>query len=54
MAEKRKCNVCGYIYDPEKGEPETGTEAGIVFEDLPNEWACPKCKSGKNKFQKYI
>jgi rubredoxin len=43
--EKRKCNVCGYIYDPKKG---------TVFEDLPNNWICPKCKAGKNEFQKYI
>jgi rubredoxin len=52
--EKRKCNVCGYIYNPEKGEPATDIEPGTVFEDLPNKWICPKCKAGKNEFQKYV
>lgn len=51
---KRKCNVCGYIYDPKKGDPESGVEPVVTFEDLPNTWVCPKCKAGKNKFQKYI
>jgi len=39
---------------PKEGEPKTGTEPGISFEDLDNQWICPRCKSGKNKFQKYI
>ncbi len=52
--EKRKCNVCGYIYNSEKGEPATDTEPGTDFKDLPNTWICPKCKAGKNKFQKYV
>ena len=51
---KYKCRACGYVYDPNKEESKTGKPAGTDFEDLDNKWICPKCKAGKNKFQKYI
>jgi rubredoxin len=34
---------CGYIYDPEEGDPDHNIPAGTSFEDLPEEWVCPKC-----------
>ena len=34
---------CGYIYDPELGDPENGIPAGPAFEDLPDSWVCPVC-----------
>jgi rubredoxin len=46
-----KCKVCGYIYDPEKGEKRNGTEAGTPFEDLSNNWYCPHCGAGINRFR---
>lgn len=46
------CSVCGYVYDPEKGDPERGIPAGTKFEDLPADWHCPRCKQGKEKFNK--
>ncbi len=52
--DKYRCRTCGYVYDPQKGEPKTGTEQGISFEDLDNKWICPRCRAGKNRFQKYI
>ncbi len=45
-----KCKVCNYIYDPEEGEPRTGTPPGTAFEDLPDDWNCPKCGAGKFRF----
>ena len=39
--EKYRCIVCGYIYDPEKGDPDSGIEPGTSFEDLPDDWVCP-------------
>jgi rubredoxin len=45
-----KCKVCGYIYDPEVGEPRSGIEAGTSFEDLPNNWKCPSCGAPKRMF----
>lgn len=46
------CSVCGYIYDPEKGDPETGIKPGTRFEDLPADWTCPVCGADKSKFEK--
>jgi len=46
-----KCLRCGYIYDPAVGDPDNGIEAGIVFEDLPDDWVCPECGAGKDEFE---
>ena len=32
---KYVCDVCGYIYDPELGDPDGGIEPGTAFEDIP-------------------
>jgi len=48
--EKWKCIVCGYVYDPEKGED--GIEPGTPFEKLPEDWVCPLCGAGKDMFEK--
>ena len=44
------CDVCGYVYDPEAGEPENGIEPGTSFDDLPNDYECPICGVGKEEF----
>lgn len=49
---KYVCSICGYVYDPEVGDPDNGIPAGTPFEDLPNNWHCPRCKQGKEKFNK--
>jgi rubredoxin len=41
---KYVCTICGYVYDDEKEE--------IKFEDLPEDWTCPICGVGKDKFKK--
>jgi len=50
--EKYKCSVCEYIYDPKKGDPDSGIEPGTSFEDLPEDWVCPVCGAGKDSFEK--
>lgn len=50
--DKYICTVCGYIYDPEKGDPEAEIEPGTSFEDLPEDWVCPLCGAGKDEFEK--
>ncbi|MBI3991094.1 MAG: rubredoxin [Candidatus Omnitrophica bacterium] len=50
--EKYKCLVCGYIYNPEVGDPENGINPGTAFEALPEAWACPECGAGKEVFEK--
>jgi flavin reductase (DIM6/NTAB) family NADH-FMN oxidoreductase RutF/rubredoxin len=44
------CNICGYQYDPEEGDPANGIEPGTAFEDLPDDYACPLCTAGKDFF----
>lgn len=47
---KYVCDVCGYIYNPEVGDPDNGIAPGTSFEDLPDEWLCPLCLVGKDEF----
>jgi len=37
-----QCTVCGYVYDPEKGDPFKASP-GTSFDDLPDDWTCPIC-----------
>ncbi len=46
-----ECNLCGYVYDPEEGDPSQGIEPGTAFEDLPEDWTCPDCGAGKEDFE---
>ena len=48
---KYECGPCGYVYDPEIGDPNTGIPAGTAFEDLPEDWVCPICELGKEVFE---
>ncbi|MBR3358630.1 MAG: rubredoxin [Solobacterium sp.] len=49
---KYVCSVCGYVYDPEKGDDKQGIPAGTPFEELPDDWHCPRCRKGKEKFNR--
>ena len=49
---KYQCGPCGYIYDPEKGDPDSGIASGTAFEDLPDDWSCPVCGVSKDMFEK--
>lgn len=44
------CLSCGYIYHPEKGDPEHGIAPGTEANDLPPEWTCPKCEADQDSF----
>jgi len=48
---KYLCLMCGYIYDPAKGDPDNGVDPGTSFEDLPDGWVCPDCGAGKDEFE---
>ena len=48
---KYVCSVCGYVYDPEKGDPDSGIAPGTAFEDIPDDWTCPLCGVGKSDFE---
>ncbi len=50
--DKYLCTPCGYIYDPELGDPDGDIDPGTAFEDLPDDWECPVCGVGKEDFVK--
>jgi len=50
--DKYICQVCGYVYDPDNGDPDNGIEPGTAFEDLPDDWTCPVCGASKDEFEK--
>lgn len=51
IMDKYEC-PCGYVYDPAEGDYENGIEPGTSFEDLPDDWVCPKCGAEKVYFEK--
>ncbi|KYF61730.1 rubredoxin [Sorangium cellulosum] len=48
---KYRCIVCGFIYDPALGDPDTGIAPGTLFEHLPDTWICPDCGATKADFE---
>ncbi|HUU78942.1 MAG TPA: rubredoxin [candidate division Zixibacteria bacterium] len=48
---KYECTVCGYIYDEDEGDPDSGVAPGTRFEDLPDDWVCPVCGASKGDFE---
>lgn len=46
------CTICGYVYDPAKGDPDGGIAPGTRFEDIPDSWVCPVCGAAKTQFEK--
>jgi len=51
---KYECTVCGYVYDPEKGDPDGKILPGTPFEKLPDSWTCPVCGASKSEFKKVV
>ena len=50
--EKFVCDVCGYVYDPDRGDRRHKIPAGTKFEDLPDDWRCPVCGAAKKSFRR--
>ncbi|MDP3143733.1 MAG: rubredoxin [Candidatus Omnitrophota bacterium] len=50
--DKYRCIVCGYIYDPAKGDATQNIAPGTPFEKLPDSWVCPECGVTKDNFEK--
>lgn len=48
--QKYICEICGYVYDPEKGDPDSGIKSGTPFEEIPDDWSCPQCGATKSQF----
>ena len=50
--DKYICTVCGWVYDPEVGDPDNDIMASTAFEDIPEDWVCPLCGVDKTQFCK--
>lgn len=48
---KKYACPCGYVYDPEIGDPDSGVTPGTDWENVPEDWVCPVCGLGKEVFE---
>ena len=48
---KWMCVVCGWIYDEELGDPDSGLPPGMRWDEVPESWVCPDCGAGKEDFE---
>ena len=44
------CDICGYVYETGRGDPDNGVEIGTLFDDIDDSWVCPECGVGKDNF----
>ena len=51
MMKKLQCKMCGWVYDEAKGIPDEGIIPGTAWADIPEDWTCPVCGSGKEDFE---
>lgn len=51
MMKKLQCTMCGWVYDEAKGIPDEGINPGTAWADIPEDWTCPVCGSGKEDFE---
>jgi rubredoxin len=47
------CSSCGFIYDPDDGDPDGGIPPGTAFDEIPDTWFCPVCGARKADFEPY-
>jgi rubredoxin len=43
--------LCMHIYDEALGDPDSGLAPGTLWEDVPEDWRCPKCGAAKGYFE---
>ncbi|MEO0333673.1 MAG: rubredoxin, partial [Bacteroidota bacterium] len=48
-----QCNQCLGVYDSQFGDPTVNILPDTDFSDLPEEYACPICGTGKESFKKF-
>jgi len=45
------CTACGWLYIPERGDPEGGVAPGVPWDALPDAWLCPACGADREDFR---
>lgn len=48
--QKYICIRSSMIYDPVKGDPDSGIAPGTTFAEVPDDWSCPICHVNKKAF----
>jgi rubredoxin len=48
--QKYRCVICGYVYDPDQGDPDGDIDPGTEFSKLPDDYLCPICGASKDEF----
>jgi rubredoxin len=48
---KYRCQECEHLYDEELGDPDSGLAPGTLWDDIPDNWACPICGAPKSFFK---
>ncbi len=48
---KQRCLICGYIYNPEAGDPSNGVKPETAWENVHEDWTCPVCSADKEEFE---
>ena len=53
LKEMWQCQIhnCGYIYDPDKGDPRYNVAPGTPFQRLPDDWRSPFCSASKKMYR---
>jgi rubredoxin len=46
-----ECTLCGYLYNPDEGDPDNDIDPGTSFDDIPDDWVCPICGASKDQFE---
>ena len=46
------CEVCGWLYDENDGNPKMDITPGTEFDELPDYFFCPECGAVKERFAK--
>lgn len=51
---KAECRICRYVYNPKRNDPRDKIKPSpeMEFDDLPENWICPSCGTGKDAFYK--
>jgi rubredoxin len=44
------CDICGYVYETGRGDPDNHIEIGTPFDEIEDDWVCPECGVGKDNF----
>jgi len=52
MDDRYVCLLCGYTYDPRRGDEKGGIEPGVPGDELPVDWCCPVCRADQTNFAK--